>query len=72
MKMLGEEKGQKIVNIKKKMLKTILGKLERKKIMMQMLIWFNWSVTTINATLQFLNIYKSIHINLYKFMLLLQ
>ena len=72
MKMLGEEKGQKIVNIKKKMLKTILGKLERKKIMMQMLIWFNWSVTIINATLQFLNIYKSIHINLYKFMLLLQ
>ena len=31
MKMLGEEKGQKIVNIKKKMLKTILGKLEKKK-----------------------------------------
>ena len=72
MKMLGEEKGQKIVNIKKKMLKTILGKLERKKIMMQMLIWFNWSVTTINATLQLLDIYRSIHINFYKFMLLLQ
>ena len=58
MKMLGEEKGQKIVNIKKKMLKTILGKLERKKIMMQMLIWFNWSVTIINVMLQLLDIYR--------------
>ena len=72
MKMLGEEQGQKIVNIKKKNVKNNFRKIGKKKIMMQMLIWFNWSITIINATLQLLDIYRSIHINLYKFMLLLQ
>ena len=45
------------------MLKTIIGKLERKKIMIQRLMWLNWSKATINATLQFLDIY--IYIDFY-------
>ena len=40
------------------MLKKIIGKLERKKIMTWALIWLNWSVATINATLQLLDIYR--------------
>ena len=36
------------------MLKTIIEKLERKKIMTWMLMWLNWSVATINAMLQFI------------------
>ena len=43
--------------------KKIIGKLERKMIMMWMLMWLNWSVTTINATLQFLDIYIYIYID---------
>ena len=43
------------------MLKTIIGKLEKKKrkekeIMTWTLMQFNWSVATINVTLQFLEI----------------
>ena len=30
--------------------KKIIGKLKIKKIMTWMLMWFNWSVSTINAT----------------------
>ena len=40
------------------MLKNIIIKLKRKRIMTQMLMWLNWSVTTINATFQFLDIYR--------------
>ena len=40
------------------MLKTIIGKLERKKIMTWMLMWIIWSVATINDTLQLLDIYR--------------
>ena len=36
------------------MLKTIIEKLERKKIMTWMLMWLNWRVATINAMLQFI------------------
>ena len=38
--------------------KKIIGKLERKMIMASTLMWLNWSVTTINATLQRLDIYR--------------
>ena len=44
------------------MLKKIIGRLERKMIMMWMLIWLNWSVATINTTLQLLDIYIYIYI----------
>ena len=44
------------------MLKNIIRKLERKKIMMWMLMWLNLSVTIINATLKFLDIYIYIYI----------
>ena len=40
------------------MLKTIMGKLKRKKTMAQMLMWFNQSVAIINVMLQFLDIYR--------------
>ena len=36
------------------MLKTIIGKLERKKIMTWILMWLNWNVATINVMLQFI------------------
>ena len=36
----------------------MLKKLERKKIMMWMLTWLNWSVVTINTKIQLLDIYK--------------
>ena len=39
------------------MLKTIIGKLERKKIMAWTLMWLNWSVATINVILQLIYIY---------------
>ena len=41
------------------MLKTIIGKLEKKKvkkIMTWIVMWYNWNVATINAMLQFLEI----------------
>ena len=38
------------------MLKTIIGKLERIKIMTWMLMWLDRSVVTINATFQLLDI----------------
>ena len=44
------------------MLKKIIGKLERKKIMTWILMWLNWSVATINAMLQLLDISKVIYI----------
>ena len=41
------------------MLKKIIGKLEKKKfIMTWILMWLNWSVAIINATLQLLDIYR--------------
>ena len=40
------------------MLKTIIGKLERKKIMMWILMQLNWNVATINVMLQLLDIYR--------------
>ena len=42
------------------MSKTIIGKLEgkKKRIMICTLMWFNWSVVTINTTLQLLDIYR--------------
>ena len=43
------------------MSKTIIEKLERKKTITWMLIWLNWSVTTINVTLQLLDIYIYIY-----------
>ena len=55
------EKGWRSVNIKKKMLKTIIEELvkkRRKKIMTWMLMWLNWSVATINSILQLLEIYR--------------
>ena len=57
MKRYGREKGWRSVNIKKINVKKI-GKLERKKIMTLMLTWLNWSVVTINTTLQLLDIYR--------------
>ena len=50
------EKVGKSVNIKKKMLKIIIGKLERKMIMRWTLTWLNWSVAIIKAMLQLLDI----------------
>ena len=41
-----------------KYFKKIIGKLKRKMIMTWILMWLNWSVATINATFQLLNIYK--------------
>ena len=38
------------------MLKTIIGRLERKMIMIWTLMWLDWSVATINVTLQLLDI----------------
>ena len=41
------------------MLKTIIGKLEKKKvkkIMTWIVMWYNWNVVIINTTLQFLEI----------------
>ena len=38
--------------------KNYIRKLERKRIMTWTLIWLNWSVATINATFQLLDIYK--------------
>ena len=38
--------------------KKIIGKLERKTIMTWMLMWLNWSIATINATFQLLDIYR--------------
>ena len=35
-----------------------IGKLERKKIMTWILMWLNWSVVTLNTTLQLLDIYR--------------
>ena len=43
------------------MLKTIIGKLERKKIMAWTLMWLNWSVATTNAMLQLIYIYIYIY-----------
>ena len=40
------------------MLKTIIGKLERKKIMTWILMQLNWNVATINVMLQLLDIYR--------------
>ena len=40
------------------MLKKIIGKFKRKNIMTWALIWLNWSVATINTTLQLLDIYR--------------
>ena len=40
------------------MFKKIIGRLERKMILMWILMWLNQSATTINATLQLLNIYR--------------
>ena len=42
------------------MLKKIIGKLERKMILMWTLMWLNWSVIIINVMLQFLDIYRQI------------
>ena len=53
------------------MLKTILGKLERKKIMTWTLMWFNQSVATINITLQLLEIYIYIYIDFYMLYLIM-
>ena len=36
----------------------IIGKLKIKKIMTWTLMWFNWSVATINATFQLLDMYR--------------
>ena len=44
------------------MLKTIIGKLKRKKIMVWTLMWLNWSVIIINAMLHLLDIYIDIDI----------
>ena len=44
------------------MLKTIIKKLKRKIKITETLMWFNQSVATINATLQFLDIYIYIYI----------
>ena len=46
----------------KKKLKTIIGKLKRKKIMTQTLMWLNQNVATINNTLQLLHIYKLVSV----------
>ena len=42
--------------------KKIIGKLKIKKIMTWMLMWLNWSIVTINTTLQLLDIYIYIYI----------
>ena len=43
------------------MLKTIIRKLERKKLMTWMLMWLNWSIAIINVVLQFIYIYIYIY-----------
>ena len=40
------------------MLKTIIGRLKRKKIMTWILMWLNWSVAEINAMLKLLDLYR--------------
>ena len=40
------------------MFKKIIGRLERKMILMWILMWLNWSVAIINAMLQLLDIYR--------------
>ena len=40
------------------MLKPIIGKLEKKMIIRWTLMWLNWIVAIINATLHFLDIYR--------------
>ena len=44
------------------MLKTIIEKIGKKNIITWTLIWLNWSITKINITLKFLNIYIYIYI----------
>ena len=44
------------------MLKKIIVKLERKNIMMWLLMWLNWSIEIINDTFQLLDIYIYIYI----------
>ena len=54
------EKGWKSVNVKlkKKYIKNSYKKMERKKIMMWMLMWLNVSTAVLNVTFQFLVIYR--------------
>ena len=57
--MYGREKGWRSVNVKlKKNIKNNYMKMERKKIMMWMLMWLNVSAAVLNATFQFLVIYR--------------
>ena len=59
MKWYGREKGWRSVNVKlKKNIKNSYKKMERKKIMTWMLTWLNVSVVALNATFQFLVIYR--------------
>ena len=59
MKRYGREKGWRSVNVKlKKNIKNNYKKMERKKIMMWMLMWLNMSAAVLNATFQFLVIYR--------------
>ena len=43
------------------MLKKLQANWKEKKIMMWMLMWFNWRIATINTTLQLLDIYIYIY-----------
>ena len=59
MKRYGREKGWISVNVKlKKNIKNNYKKMERKEIMMWMLMWLNVSVVVLNATFQLLVIYR--------------
>ena len=60
MKRYGKEKGWRSVNVKLKKIyiKNNYKKMERKKIMAWTLTWLNMSTATLNATFQFLVIYR--------------
>ena len=52
------EKDWRSVNIKKINVENNYKKIGKEKITTWTLMWFNWSVVIINATLQLLNIYR--------------